>query len=641
MAKLFVTMLIMAVILSGCAAAGEGSQAVGAPTTSAYQAVVDAAATVGTTATVEAAATVGATATVGTTGAPATATSLPAVEPVATDLSDFEEATTIALGEAIQVAGPGVAVSGSTVTITAGGAYRLSGALRDGQLIVQAPDTDKVKVLLSGVDITCSNSAPIYIISAEKVTLTLADGTQNTVTDSESYALAEGEDEPNAAIFSKEDLTINGNGALVVNVNHDHGIASKDSLKITAGNITVNAVGDGLRGKDEVTIKDATIAIQAGGDGIQSSNDADPERGFVAIESGTLQITAGLDGIQAETSLTISGGAIAISTGGGSANSSQNRGGMWGRAAAATADTPSAKGLKGVGSVTIDGGVLVIDSSDDAIHSNGTVTINGGEITIASGDDGVHADTKLEINGGAIAIAKSYEGLESAVIVIHDGNIHVAASDDGLNVAGGADGSAMGGRPGQGMFNASSGQYLEITGGYLAVDAQGDGLDSNGTIKMSGGTAIVNGPTSNGNGALDHAGFQMTGGFLLAVGSAGMAQAPDASSTQYALMVNLNGAQAAGALVHIQSQDGKQVLTFAPTKPYQSVVFSSPDLQKGGTYTISIGGKATGSATDGLYSSGSYTGGSQAASLTISSIITTYGSAGMGGFGGGRPGRQP
>jgi len=208
-------------------------------------------------------------------------------------------------------------------------------------------------------------------------------------------------------------------------------------------------------------------------------------------------------------------------------------------------------------------------------------------------------------------------------------------------VAGGVDGSALGGRPGQGSFSASGEQYLEINGGDIAVAGDGDGLDINRAITMSAGVLLVNGPTSDGNGALDYdRGFKMTGGYLLAVGSAGMAQAPDQSSTQNALMVNLDAAQPAGALVHIAAKGGEEILTFAPTKPYRSVVFCSPELVSGATYLFYTGGAATGQARDGLYSGGAYTGGTWVASVTLTGVVTRVGSSGgMMRGGGGRGGR--
>jgi hypothetical protein len=367
---------------------------------------------------------------------------------------------------------------------------------------------------------------------------------------------------------------------------------------------------------------------------MQANHDEDAEEGIIYVEGGTLTITAGLDGIQAETRLAISGGVLTLSSGGGSANSSaRSNWGGWGRGGDVNTsdDTQSAKGLKAGVDITITGGTLQIDSSDDAIHSNDSLTIDGGVLLLSSGDDGMHSDATLEINGGDIRITQSYEGIESAVLTFNDGTIHVVASDDGINAAGGADGSAMGGRPGQNTFDASMDYHTYINGGYIYIDAMGDGLDSNGPVDMSGGVVLINGPTANNNGPLDYTGsFNISGGFIVAVGSAGMAQAPSTTSTQYSVMQVFQSTQAGGTIVHIESESGENLLTFVPTKAYQSVLLSSPELENGVTYTVSTGGRTSGTATDGLTIEGTYSGGTQVASFTISSMVTG---------GGGRPRR--
>jgi hypothetical protein len=184
--------------------------------------------------------------------------------------------------------------------------------------------------------------------------------------------------------------------------------------------------------------------------------------------------------------------------------------------------------------------------------------------------------------------------------------------------------------------------YVYINGGYLYMDAAGDGLDSNGAFEMTGGVVLVNGPTNNGNGPLDYmSSFKITGGFLIAVGSAGMAQAPSTDSTQYAVLQILNNVQAGGTMLHLETSGGEDILTFVPTKEYQSVVISTPELQNGESYMLYTGGSSSGTSVDGLIMDGEYTSGSQTASFTIASIITgaTGGMFQGGGPGGGRPTR--
>ncbi len=542
----------------------------------------------------------------------------------------------------------GATVNENRVTIRSAGTYLISGTLNDGHLIVNTEDQDTVELILNGVDITCSTSAPIYVLNAKNTVITLAEGTENTITDGDSYILEDTtSDEPNAAIFSNDDLTINGSGSLTVNANYNNGIQSKDDLEIIAGNITVNATNDGIKGRDSVIIKGGNINIYASGDGIQSNNNEDSGKGYITIDDGTINITANQDGIQAETSLLINGGNITITSGGGSINSSSNidqPGNTWGRWDMQNVNnntsTSSAKGLKASVSITIECGTVNIDSSDDSINSNDSVMISGGNLVLTSGDDGIHSDSTLEIGGGDISIPKSYEGLESAVITIFDGNIHIVSNDDGINVVGGVDNSSINGRPGQNNFVDSGTNILNIYGGYIAVDAKGDGIDVNGPINMTAGTVLINGPTENMNGPIDYSGtFIMSGGFLVAAGSSGMAMAPSTSSTLYSILVNLTSAQSAGTLFHIETGNGEEILTFEPTKQYQSVLLCSSELEKSSTYIVYTGGSSTGTVTDSLYSDGIYTAGTQVTNLTISSTVTTFGSSGGNFPGGGGPRR--
>lgn len=535
-------------------------------------------------------------------------------------------------GDSIALDGSGAIISGRKITITSGGTYSLSGTLYDGQIIVDTGDEETVRLILNGVDITCSNSAPVYVINAAKTVLTIADGTENYITDGDSYIFEDtASDEPNAAVFSHDDLTINGNGSLTIYAKYNNGIQSKDDLKIVSGNITVYSANDGIKGRDSVAIKGGEINVDAGADGIQSNNDEDSAEGYIVIEGGTINIIAGKDGIQAETSLIISGGSINISSGGGSAGN--------------TLSADSAKGLKAGVDINMTGGIINIDSSDDSIHSNNSLTISGGDITLASGDDGIHSDSTLEINGGDINITKCYEGIESSAITINDGDIHLVASDDGINAVSGDGGSLMiGGLPGQGNFNTTGNNSLHINGGYIVVDAMGDGFDINGSITMTGGFVIINGPTSNADGALDYYNsFTMSGGFLIAVGSSGMTQAPDTTSTQYSVMMNLSSSQQAGTIIHIETEDGEEIITFVPTKAYQSVVLCSPELENNSTYIIYSGGSYAGTVNDGVYSGGTYTPGTQVTSFTVSSVVTNIGSPGGNFPGGGRtgPGGRP
>ena len=543
------------------------------------------------------------------------------------------------------IAGSGATLTGGIVTLSLPGTYVLEGSASDAQLIVYTELDDAVRLVLNGVTLSNADTSPIQVRKGKKLVMTLADGTENLLSDGVAGQEATlGDDDPDAVIWSKGDITLNGTGSLTVEANRKIGISSKDGLKIMSGSIHVTAVSDGIRARDYVAVAGGDVTVESGADGIQASNDEAADKGFVAIEGGRIRITAQKDGIQAETDILLLAGDIAIVSGGGSANGEVHqqtdmRGGSNGQtttSTAATSDTSdSMKGLKAADGILVAGGTLAVDAADDAIHSDNVVRIEGGSLTLAAGDDALHGGSAVTVEDGAIDITTSYEAVESLVITINGGQIDMVSTDDGFNCAGGVDNSSGM----QGMFAVTEGAMLTINGGTIHLNAGGDGLDSNGSISMTGGTVVVYGPTANNNGSIDYNGtFQLTGGSLLAVGSAGMAEAPDATSTQNILSIVLNQTQTAGTLVRIVNASGETVLAAVPEKDYQSVVFSSAALKTGETYAVCTGGTATGTVVDGVYSDGAYSGGTEQASVTVSSVLTTSGTAG--GMGGGMAGMK-
>jgi hypothetical protein len=521
---------------------------------------------------------------------------------------DATDVIDVALNEDEIVVSPATGtISGTTYTITDAGTYRIHGTLDNGGIIVDAED-QVIKLIFDGIDISNSTTSPINVVAADKTIIILAEGSVNNLSDASVYVFEGDEDEPNAAIFSKSDLSIGGAGELIVKANYEDGIRSKDGLIIHSGSITISAPDDGVTGKDYVIMHDGVLAITASGDGIKSDNEDATDVGFVLVEAGSITIKSQGDGISGETDVLIADGTLNLITGGGSNYT--------------VSGDNSSKGLKATANVIVEGGSLTISSADDAMHSNANLAVNGGVIQITSGDDGIHADTNVGINGGVISITKSYEGIESANISISDGNIHVVASDDGLNGAGGNDGSGFNG-PGGGGFSSSSDYFIYLNGGYVYVDSKGDGIDVNGSLVMTGGTVIVNGPTANDNAALDYdASFKISGGTLLAAGSSGMAQAPGSTSIQRSVIITLSSSKSASTIVHLENEGGTEFFTFKPSKQFQSVVYSSPDLDQG-SYNIYVGGSSTGVATDGLYEGGEYSGGTLTSTFTVSAITTT------------------
>ncbi len=502
----------------------------------------------------------------------------------------------------------GLSIDGTTATIISAGTYSISGTLNDGQIIVDTNDEETVRLILNGASITSTTNAPINVANADKTVIVLAEGTENYLADNQN-------NEENATILSKDDLTICGEGMLNIIGNDNDAIHSNDGLVIESGTITVTSVDDGICGKDYLVIKGGAITINSVGDGLKASNDEENDKGYILIEDGTITVTSSQgDAITAQTDLLITGGTLTLTSGG---------------ASVLPNDNISTKGLKAGAKIIIDTGEFTISSSDDAIHSNDVIVINNGTFDIASGDDGVHADNSIEINGGTFDITESFEGLESAVITINSGNIQIVSSNDGINLAE-AD-SNLGGMPGEAP--PSENCLLIVNGGYIVVDASSDGVDSNGNIEMNGGVLIVNGPTNDYarvEAAIDFGlgDFTITGGTVVAVGRSEMADAPTTSSTQNSVTIYFSSQQPANTLVNIQTASGEDVLTFCPTKSYDSLVFSSPDLEEG-TYNVYVGGTSTGTISDGVYENGTYTAGTQYTSFTITEVVTTVGTQRM------------
>lgn len=301
---------------------------------------------------------------------------------------DVASATAIALsGEGATVSGEGAEVEGATVTIAAAGTYVVTGELTAGSLVVNAGEQDKVQIVLDGATIRNEAGPALNVQQADKVFVTLADGSQNTLADGENYELPEGEDEPNAALYSKADLTINGAGTLTVEGNYRHGVNSKDDLVVTGGALTVTAKEDGLRGKDCVKVADGSFAVTAGGDGLKSSNDEDPTRGFVSIDGGVFAVEAGDEGFQAATYLRLAGGDVQIK------------------------------------------------AVDHALRSDVEAAMTGGTYAVEAGGKGMNPETKFTMDGGTFTVTGCEEGIEAQEVIVNDGELNITASDDGINAA--------------------------------------------------------------------------------------------------------------------------------------------------------------------------------------------------------------
>lgn len=540
-----------------------------------------------------------------------------------------EETVQITLGPEIAVSPEtdGVSVKDSTVTIREEGLYALSGTLEGGQIIVDAGGKDTVTLLLQGVTVCHGELPALMVENAGLTVLSLAAGTENTFISGEAADVQTAAPAPGAeggAIRARDDLAIEGDGALTVGGYLNNGIHTSNRLTISGGEITVEAVGHGVKGKDAVLIEGGVLNVTSGKDGVTSDDTTGEGYGVVAIRGGALTVHAGGDGIQAETLLDISGGALDITAGGGSADVKYDepddwggwRGGRWPGfdVHEDEEDTVSTKGLKSGDAMTVSGGTITVDAADDAVHAGGDITITGGVLTLSTGDDGVHSDTSLTVEDGVITVLASYEGMEANQILLSGGVIDITSADDGLNANGGeAFGMGFGG--GRGGFGGGRGfgghggpgndqtvtapedmPNLRITGGKLHVNAEGDGLDSNGHIIVEGGEIVVDGPSRSMNGAIDTGSenggvCEVHGGLVLAIGASGMAETFGGDSTQCSFQVTMRTISAGEEIV-ITDSKGTELMRHTTLKDCSSIVFSSPELILGETYTVTAGGQS-------------------------------------------------
>lgn len=497
-------------------------------------------------------------------------------------------------------------VSGTIVTIISGGTYTISGSVSDGQIIVNSSDDEDVRLVLDGANITSLSSAPVYVKASEKTIVVLTDGTVNYVKDGTSYTYDDTENqEPNAAIFSKSDITFYGTGALIVDANFNDGISGRDGLIIKSGNITITAADDGIRGKDYLIVHDGTINVTSAGDGMKSDNESGSEAGYISIDAGKFNINSAGDALNAVTNITVLYADMEIKSGGGSGTGVTTEG---------YSGSVSAKAFKATAGIEINDGSIVINSADDAFNSEGDITINGGTITVSTSDDAVHAEGILAFNGGNMNVTKCYEGFEGPSLNLSGGYVRVVSTDDSFNATMGM------------AVEGNDGSVLNITGGTIVLNtSKGDGLDSNGNITMSNGTVIVHGPSQQPEVAFDVNGtFNISGGLLIGSGpnSGNMIEATSTSSAQYTVKITSQALFSNSSLFHIQDEDAKDIVTFKPMRNAYYIVFSSSELTANGTYSIYTGGAYDLAGSDGLYTGGTYSGGTFKKSFIVSGKVT-------------------
>ena len=444
----------------------------------------------------------------------------------------------------------GVTVSDGVITITKAGNYNLSGTY-SGQVKVEAADSDMVRLILDNATITNSTGAAINVVEADEVVIYTASGSTNTVSDGSSYSdTASGS--PDAAIYSKSDLTLAGEGTLKVEGKYEEGIHTTYGLVIASGTLEVTAANTGIKGKDYVDILDGTVTVTATKDGIKATNDTDGNRGWVRLSGGTVNISAGDDGFKAERVLEISGGTLNI--------------------------TESNEGIEAQYINILDGTVNVT-SSDDGINasystSNSSSTESTSSSTTQSNQTAQNTQSGQSAQGNAAQGGQG--GQPPAGGQAPSGNM-------GQPPAGG--GGGMGG--GGGTFEVVD-ATINIAGGTVTVNANGDGIDSNGTATLSGGTLVVNGPFTGGNTSLDTNGDLLLNGATVVAGNSGdMFEAPATSSTSGYVKISNVSNLSAGTTVQVTDSSGTVVANYKVTNSNTALILvSSANITKGQSYTV-------------------------------------------------------
>ena len=545
-------------------------------------------------------------------------------------------------GDGASISGNGAYVYDGNVVIAEAGRYVFSGNLEDGSIIVDTHDSSKVWILLDGVEINCSDDACIQVDQADKVFLTLAEGSQNVLTSGSVYsdtALSDGTD---GAIFAHDDLTINGGGSLTVTAQYSHGISANDDLVITGGTITISAVDDAIHVNDSIRIKDAAIAATAGDDGLLTTNEV--ENGYLYIESGTLDITASGDGIHTTGDITVAGGETNISAGD--------------------------DGIHSDASVYVQSGTILISDCYEGIEAL-IIDVSGGDVSINCEDDGFNANGGSgdmfggggQMGGGRNDGTSGHGGMQGSGTddgmtgerptppdMGEEGMTGERPTPPGMDEEGttgerptppdmGEEGMSGGMPAGQETETASgSGQssadtedvetYISISGGNIRIvneiGQDADGLDSNGDIKISGGTIYISLLGTGSNCAVDYASesggvAEITGGTIIACGASSMAEGFDSTSTQASILYNTSTVAEAGTTLTVTDADGSVLPSWEVPCSFSSALISCPEMKVGGTYTVSAGGTSE--------------------EITLEDVSTTYGDS-QGGMHGGDMGQS-
>lgn len=412
--------------------------------------------------------------------AEAKATAAPVQPTIAVfDMAVFGDAKHIDLNEA-----------NGLVQISKAGDYVLTGQMT-GQVVVDTPDAENVKIILCGAEIRNEGDACLYVKNAKKTVLASAEGTVNTLVSTGEFRMPDANN-VDATVFSQDDLNLNGEGVINIESERGHGVVSKDELKVKDGTVNITAYKKGACGKD---------------------------------------------------------------------------------------------------ALTLEGGTMNVEARTHALYSEGDINITGGEFILASSEkDGMQSYANIIIAGGRTTVTRSTEGIEGLTITISGGEVDITASDDGINASSALNDNSSQWQIGGNPFLTDDGAAITVSGGIVRIHSGADGIDSNGSFNMTGGELYIDGPETGAEGAIDYASEAIiSGGSVVATGTAEMAEGFGPNSTQGNILFNADRSFEGGTEVTLSDEEGNVLLSFTPEKRFGSVVLSCAGLEVGRTYTLTIG----------------------------------------------------
>lgn len=507
------------------------------------------------------------------------------------------------------ISGNGASFENGVLTISDGGSYNIKGVLDDGKILVNCPDAKKaVKLILDGAYINSLTDSPLLIENSPKETvIVLKKGSENAV----SYECSDNIIDKNthfasAAVYSKGNLKIAGEGTLSVNAKFSKGIVSHKAI-VVKENITLNvtSVNEGIRAKQQLT-----------------------------VSGGNVNVTSNANAFASGGNITVSGGRITVVTSGGATD--KNKGAdknailLIGKERNADVNdifdffsengkmtfdseffetikekTTSAMGMKAENEIILSSGNIEINSVDDCIHAQ-KVTVSGGTCSFRSDADAIFALESATVSGGEINVINSLSGIESKSINILGGNVVVKANNNGLNATDSR------------FFTSTYSQCdINISGGYVHSDSLGYGVNADGNITMTDGTLIVFGSEKQSSIALKCGGsFSMNEGTFLALGNKSIKNS--VINTGDVSVLELNFSQNANQLLVIteKGDEDEALIAFSNTKAYKNVVFASDEIDEDEKYLAYQGGSLSGRVYNGVYTESDYVPGTLVGSLS-------------------------